>query len=177
MRESNKTEIQSMDTPNLTKMRNIIRDKWTWETGTDEDKEFLDFIESELDSRESASLSPEPYFNVTGESLEFNNSELVRKSYNYSHPIELGDDLSKAVKKTITECLNSYNYESHEIDVSGAVLKKINEEIEGELKSKLEMLIRNVVNGELSYFESRMTSMMEEKIEEMKVNSITNGEL
>lgn len=177
MREINRDEVRSMDTPNLTKMRNVIRDHWTWDTGSDEDKELLDFIETELTGREAASTPSEPYFNVLGDSLRFNDHELISDSYNYSSPLKLGVEFDKAVKKSLVDALRSYAYDPYDINISDAITYRVSEEIEGELKLKLEALIRTTVQSEISFLETRMISMMEQKVEEMKTDSITGGEL
>ena len=157
MREINKKEIQTMDTPNLTKMRNIIRDKWTWETGSDEDKEFLDFIESELNNREALASVPEPFFEIIGESLKFNGAELFEKSYDYATPIAISDDLAKVITKMITNNIKGYSYVSYDDQNIGiSILQKVESEIHGDLQPSLETLIRTIVTTELSDFENRM---------------------
>jgi hypothetical protein len=157
MREINKKEIQTMDTPNLTKMRNIIRDKWTWETGSDADKEFLDFIESELNTREAIASVPEPYFEIIGESLKFNGAELFEKSYDYATPVAISDDLAKVITKMITNNIKGYSYVSYnDQDIGSSIIQKVESEIHTTLRASLETLVRGIVSTELSDFENRM---------------------
>lgn len=157
MREINKKEIQTMDTPNLTKMRNIIRDKWTWETGSDEDKKFLDFIESELSTREVAASTPEPYFEIIGDAIRFNGAELFEKSYDYQQQVMISDDLAKAIKVLVSKSINGYSYISYnDDDIGTAVIQKIDSAIQTDLRGTLDILIRNIIRDELSIFESHM---------------------
>lgn len=159
-----------MDTPNLTKMRNIIRDKWTWETGSDEDKEFLDFIETELDSRESAAISPEPYFKVIGEVIKFNDIELFRKSHNFTDPVELGDGLSKAIREMLAKSINGYSYTAYSDDNIGrAVVQRIESEIHTTLRATLESVISSMITTELMKLEDRLRDDVRCKIHVLKL--------
>ena len=169
MRDINKKEIETMDTPNLTKMRNIIRDKWTWETGSDEDKEFLDFIESELSTREVAASTPEPYFEVTGEAIKFNGAELFERSYDYQQPVAISDDLAKAIKTMVSKSINGYSYISYnDEDVGVSVVQKIDSAIQTDLRPTLDILIRSIVREELLTFEPRMREEVRCQLDTLK---------
>ena len=106
-------DIKTFDSTHLEKLRIIFYDRWTFETGSEADKEFLDAIEEELESRK-----PQPInhggsgitlnaggtihfsVNALAESLKFNDENLFIKS-NYG--LRFGHDLEREIRRVARE--------------------------------------------------------------------------
>lgn len=54
MDRSSLEDLKDFDTPHLTRLKKMMYDRWTWETGSDSDKEFLRAVETELENRKAA---------------------------------------------------------------------------------------------------------------------------
>lgn len=163
MRDVSKQDILSMDTANLTKFRNIIRDRWTWETGTDEDKELLDIIETELTMRE-AQPSSRVDFQIRADTLSLDNHTLFEITGEYNNPIGLSSELKKSIKKSLVDDITSYNYEGY--NLGEAIVNKINEELDFNLRSKLETMIRGIVYTEIFSLEDRIKNIVKDELNE-----------
>ncbi len=108
-------DIKTFDSTHLEKLRIIFYDRWTFETGSQADKEFLDVIEEELERRK-----PQPIkhggpgtginlasdgtvhmsVNALAESLKFNGENLFIKS---KYGLRFGHDLERELRRVARE--------------------------------------------------------------------------
>ena len=109
-------DIKTFDSTHLEKLRIIFYDRWTFETGSEDDKEFLDVIEEELERRKpqpikrsSTGINPisltsdgtvHMSVNALAESLKFNDENLFIKS---KYGLRFGHDLERELRRVARE--------------------------------------------------------------------------
>lgn len=106
-------DIKTFDSTHLEKLRIIFYDRWAFETGSEADKEFLDVIEEELESRKPQPIkcsgpgitftsdgSIQMSLAMTAEALKFNDENLFIKS---KYGLRFGHDLEREIRRVARE--------------------------------------------------------------------------
>ncbi len=109
-------DIKTFDNTHLEKLRIIFYDRWTFETGSETDKEFLDVIEEELESRKPQPIkhggpsitlnsngSIQMSLDMTAEALKFNEESLFIKS---KYGLRFGHDFERELRRVVKDELS-----------------------------------------------------------------------